>query len=51
MMTKDGHHPEWPDLSYAKNTHSMYSLSVTKHQAPNDVTAKPKNPDSCRGDF
>ena len=49
MMTDDGKHNEWTYLAYAKNTHTMYSLKTEKHAIPNDVTAKPKNPDSCRG--
>ena len=50
MMTDEGAHPEWQGLVYTKNSYNTYSITCPAAGAVNDVVAKPKNPDSCRGD-
>ena len=50
MMTPEGHHDTWPNMRFTKNTFQTFVLQVNGQGACNQVMAKPKNPDSCRGD-
>lgn len=48
-MQNEGAHPEWKDITYITNNQNMFEVSCNGKPAQ-QVMARPKNPDTCRGD-
>ena len=49
MKGDEGAHPEWKDITFDRDNAHMFEVHVNG-KAPQQVLARPKNPDTCRGD-
>ena len=49
-MTGIGRNDEWADLRIRLSNYTTFAVQLGDHGAINTVVARPKNPDSCRGD-
>lgn len=50
MMTPAGRHPGWPALQLSKNNHTGFAVRTAPGLPASEILARPKNPDTCRGD-
>lgn len=48
-MQAEGKHPEWSNITFERDNANMFAVSVNGGPA-HTVYARPKNPDTCRGD-
>lgn len=49
-MQADGAHPMWPTIEFVRDNDRGFALRVAPGVPPNEVFARPKSPDTCRGD-
>ena len=49
-MTGSGKHNEWADIKIHLSNYTTFSVQNGHGNSINTVVARPKNPDSCRGD-
>lgn len=49
MKSERGKHPEWQNPTFLRDNANMYELAVNDGPG-HSVMARPKNPDTCRGD-
>lgn len=49
-MSHTGKHPDWRDIHMYKDNATTFSVQSDLKASRNEIIARPKNPDSCRGD-
>ena len=50
MQTDAGRHPKWPSISLRRDNERGFEIAISPTAAASGVFARPKNPDTCRGD-
>jgi len=49
LQTPEGRHPEWDSIVFVRDNEKQLSVSANG-KPPQTIFARPKNPDTCRGD-
>lgn len=49
LQTPEGRHPEWESIVFVRDNEKQLSVSANG-KPPQTIFARPKNPDTCRGD-
>lgn len=50
MQTDEGRHPKWPSITLRRDNERGFEVALSPTAAASGVFARPKNPDTCRGD-
>ena len=50
MQTPEGRHPKWPSITLHRDNERGFEVALSPDAAASGVFARPKNPDTCRGD-
>lgn len=50
MMSDEGRHPKWPSITLQRDNERGFEVALSPTAAASGVFARPKNPDTCRGD-
>ena len=50
MMSDEGRHPKWPSITLRRDNERGFEVALSPTAAASGVYARPKNPDTCRGD-
>ncbi|MBN21975.1 MAG: hypothetical protein CL678_11910 [Bdellovibrionaceae bacterium] len=50
MQTEEGKHPKWPSVTLVRDNERGFMVAASATAQPSGVLARPKNPDTCRGD-